>query len=76
MTDLIGTDTRKSAITGSGTHSLWCSNEEWAAWTETATAMAMSLSAWARGWLNEAIRYDRLQLREKNEQGQQTLRPL
>jgi hypothetical protein len=66
MTHLIGSDRQESASRASGTRSLWCSNEEWATWTETATATGKSLSAWARGWLNEAVRYDRLQLREKD----------
>lgn len=49
-------------------HGFACYDDEWDAIREVAgLSGAKSVNAWIRGWLLEAVGYERIQIKEKNE---------
>jgi hypothetical protein len=49
-------------------HSIRCSKELWTACQETAQSLGKNMNEWLVGWLPECVKYDRLLIREREEQ--------
>ena len=60
---------RWGKVRGWHNHSLGCWDAEWAEYKLAAElSNSKSVNAWMRSWLNEAVRYDKMQAKEKDEQ--------